>query len=174
MIDPALPPQHTETFRFPKCLAATARRSVKFFPYPVGRTAKTYRPAALQPSKHPNVWGLALDLENRVFKSKTQHGIELDVCTAHMKNKSDLEPDSGPRNRILPDLVSSSPFPSLYFLSSNRKNEIWGRDQLRSMTFVSSYRKQRTYTDREYISPGETDRNELGKCSCDARSVVRR
>ena len=137
MIDPALPPQHTETFRFPKCLAATARRSVKFFPYPVGRTAKTYRPAALQPSKHPNVWGLALNLENRVFKSKTQYGIELNVCTAHMKNRSDLEhaqltrgPDSGPRNRILPDLVSSSPFPSPLplFLSSNRQNEIWGRD----------------------------------------------
>ena len=137
MIDPALPPQHTETFRFPKCLAATAGRSVKFFPYPVGRTAKTYRPAALQPSKHPNVWGLALNLENRVFKSKTQYGIELNVCTAHMKNRSDLEhaqltrgPDSGPRNRILPDLVSSSPFPSplRLFLSSNRQNEIWGRD----------------------------------------------
>ena len=33
--------------------------------------------------------------------------------------------------RILPDLVSSSPFPSPlpYFLSSNRQNEIWGRDQ---------------------------------------------
>ena len=138
MIDPALPPQNTETFRFPKCLAATARRSVKFFPYPVGRTAKTYRPAALQPSKHPNVWGLALNLENRVFKSKTQHGIELNVCTAHMKNKSDLQhaqltrgPDSGLRNRILPDLASSSlfPSPSPYFLSSNRQNKIWGRGQ---------------------------------------------
>ena len=91
MIDPALPPQNNETFRFPKCLAATARRSVNFFPYPVGRTAKTYRPAAVQSSKHPNVWGLALNLENRVFKSKTQHAIELNVCTAHMKNKSDLE-----------------------------------------------------------------------------------
>ena len=32
--------------------------------------------------------------------------------------------------RILPDLVSSSPFPSPpYFLSSNRQNEIWGQDQ---------------------------------------------
>ena len=141
MIDPALQPQNNETFRFPTCLAATARRSVKFFPYPVGRTAKTYRSAAVQPSKHPNVWGLALNLENRVFKSKTQHAVELNVCTAHMKNKSDLEhaqltrgPDSGPRNRILPDLVSSSPFPFPlpYFLSSNHQNEIWGRDQLPS------------------------------------------
>ena len=49
-----------------------------------------------------------------------QRVVELDDCTAHMKNKSDLEhaqftrgPDSGPRNRILPDLVSSYPFPSL-------------------------------------------------------------
>ena len=32
--------------------------------------------------------------------------------------------------RILPDLVSSSPFrsPFPFFLSSNRQNEIWGRD----------------------------------------------
>ena len=64
------------------------------------------------------------------------------LSTAHKRNKSDLEhaqltrgPDSGTRNRILPDLVSSSPFPSPLlsplplFLSSNRQNEIWGRDQ---------------------------------------------
>ena len=42
VIDPVLPHQNTETFRFPTCLAATARRSVKSFPYPVGRTAKTH------------------------------------------------------------------------------------------------------------------------------------
>ena len=74
------------------------------------------------------------------FKSKTQHGIELDVCTVHMK--ADLKhaqltrgPDSGPRNRILPDLVFSSPFPSPIFLSSNRQNEIWGRDQIVMINF---------------------------------------
>ena len=138
--DPALPPHNTETFRFPKCLAATARRSVKFFPYPVGRTAKTCRPAALQPLKHPNVWGLALNLENRVFESKTQHGIEFNVCTAHMKSKSDLKhaqltrgPDSGPRNRILPDLVSSSPFPSplpLFFVLEPPKRDLGTRSEL--------------------------------------------
>ena len=48
-------------------------------------------------------------------------------------------PDSGPHNRILPDLVSSSPYPSPVFLSSNRLNEIWGRDQ------VFSYRWRVVY-----------------------------
>ena len=51
---------------------------------------------------------------NRVFKNKTQCVVELDGCTVHMKNKSDLEHAQltrGP-DRILPDLVSSSPFPS--------------------------------------------------------------
>ena len=76
---------------------------------------------------------------NRVFKNKTQRVVELDGCTVHMKNKSDLEhaqltrgPDRILPDRILPDLVSSSPFPSPtpFFLPSNRQNEIWGRDQL--------------------------------------------
>ena len=124
MIDPAHPPQNTETFRSPTCFAATARRSVKFFPYPIGRTAKTCRSAALQPSKTSiSSWVLALNLENRVLQSKTQRGTTSfpvpsarqgpDYCT--LKNKSDFEhaqltrgPDSGLRNRILPDLVSSS------------------------------------------------------------------
>ena len=56
VIDLALPPKNTETFRFPTCLAATARRSVQFFRYPVGRTAKACWPAALQPSKHISAW----------------------------------------------------------------------------------------------------------------------
>ena len=67
VIDPAFPPQNTETFRFPTCLAATARRSVKFFPYPVGRTAKTCWPAALQPSKHISAWVLGFKFREPRF-----------------------------------------------------------------------------------------------------------
>ena len=48
-------------------------------------------------------------------------------------------PDSGQHNRILPDLVSSSPYPSPVFLSSNRQNEIWGRDQVFSYRWCVVY-----------------------------------
>ena len=119
VIDPALPPQNTETFRFPTCLAATARRSVQFFPYPVGRTTKTCRPAALQPSKHISAWVLGFKFRGLCFlkQNATRYRTRCLYCTH--QSMSDLEhaqltrrPDSGPRNRILTDLVSSSPFPS--------------------------------------------------------------
>ena len=96
----------------------------------MGRTAKTSRSAALQTLQPLTVWVLALNLENRVFYSKTeQRVIELNVdCTVHMKNKSDFEhphltrgPDSGPHIRILSDLVFSFPLPSPLFCPRTAK-----------------------------------------------------
>ena len=65
-----------------------------------------------------------------------QHGIELSVCTAHMKNKSDVEHAQltrGPDYAIVFCQISfpllPSPPSSPYFLSLNCQNEIWGRDK---------------------------------------------
>ena len=121
----------------PKCLAATGK-PVKVFPYPVWRTAKTCRPAALQPLQSLTVWVFkALNLVNRVFKSKTQRVVVLDDCTVQIKNKSDLEhaqltrgSNSSPRNRILPDLVSSSPFPSPLSLFCSRTAKTRSGDKI--------------------------------------------
>ena len=119
VIDPALPPQNTETFRFPTCLAATARRSDKFFPHPVGKIVKTCWPAELQPSKHISAWVLGFKFREPRFlkQNATRYRTRCLYCTH--ESMSDFGhaqltrgPDSGPHNRILPDLVSSSPFPS--------------------------------------------------------------
>ena len=117
VIDPALPPQNTETFRFPTCLAATAHRSVQFFPYPVGRTTKTCWPAALQHSKHINAWVLGFKFREPRFLKQNAMWYRTRCLYCTHQSMSDFGhaqlprgPDSGPRNRILPDLVSSSPF----------------------------------------------------------------
>ena len=139
VLDPALPPQNTETFQFPKCLTRQLLVDLSNFSHIQSEELLKHVDLlhySLQTSK---CLGLALNLENRVFKSKTQHGIELNVCTVHMKNKSDLEhaqltrgPDSGPRNRILPDLVSSSPIPSplpLFFVLEPPKRDLGTRSE---------------------------------------------
>ena len=131
VIDPALPPQNTETFRFPTCLAATARRSVQFFPYPVGRTTKTCRPAALQPSKHITAWVLGFKFREPCFlkQNATRYRTRCLYCTH--QSMSDLEhaqltrgPDFA-RSRFL--LSLPFPPPLFFFVLEPPKRDLGTR-----------------------------------------------
>ena len=78
-------------------VSSNCPKPVKIFRYPVGRTAKTCRPAALQPLQSPTVWVFkALNLVNYVFKSKTQRVVEHDKQFVLEPPKRDLGTRSKP------------------------------------------------------------------------------
>ena len=99
------------------------------------RTAKTCRPAALQPSKHLSVWVLAVNLV-LVFSTKAKRNTVLNSMSVlytwkQVRFRACAVDASDPRNRILPDLVSSSPFPSppLFFVLEPPKRDLGTRSQ---------------------------------------------
>ena len=110
---PALPPQNKHSDMF-HCLAATAGRPVKFsHKQSEGLLKHVYL------LKTSNCLDFSFTfIESRFLKQNATRYRTRSLNCTH-ENKSDLEhaqltcgPDSDPRNRILPDLVSSSLFPS--------------------------------------------------------------